>query len=208
MLYGKFDNNGNLVDISENQDYLDRFDLVEWDLITGFTLTDINFAEETFKKDEAGIITLETIMAPSLPKEAAADYYSFIDSEGRQLSEELYYEGGGVSSPNTSGWFRRFNGMVITNTTGMFFGRGAVIEMIEFTCGGTDSGRRLQLYHYDKDGGDGIKVYDKEMTLEDNQFLFDEDLHLYIPPLRRFAAFMTGASFRYPQYRIGYRRVF
>lgn len=207
MLYIKFDTNGDQIDASEDSAFLATVDLSEWDQVTGYNLIDLNFAEEKFKKDSNGTITLESIMGPLDEATENSNNYSFIDSQGRLLSEELYFEGGGTNSSNTSGWMRRFNGMTINNGTGMMFGKGAVIELIEFSCDDTNSSKKFNIYHYDSNGNNGALVYTGDIDQENNQFLYAENLNIYIPPRRRLACFITG-NFRYPQYRLGYRRVF
>lgn len=209
MIYVKFDLAGNQINITQDIRFVNNdSDSSSWEEVTGFDFSAINFREQAFFKNLDDSISLINISAPIDSNEVTADEFSYVDDSGRKLSEELYFEGGGVNSSNTSGWFRRFNGMTINNTTGMMFGRGAVIELIEFTHNSTGSGKRFQLYHYNASGGDSVKIYDKEVNLQNGQFLYEENLSLYVPPERRFAAFMTGGRFRYPQYRIGYRRVF
>lgn len=128
-------------------------------------------------------------------------------AEGHDVSVELLFEGGGTNSGNTNGYMRRFNGMSMTNTTGMFFDKGAIIRYIEFTCRNTVSNRSFRIFHYDMNGGNAQLVYDELITDEGNRAHFANDLNIVIPGRRRFAPFITGGGFQHPQYRIGYQRI-
>lgn len=132
---------------------------------------------------------------------------AIVDSEGRKLSPHLLFEGGGINSSSANGWTKRFNGMTCTNQTGMMFETGAVIELIEFTCDEARTGRYFRIYHYDVNGRDGKLVFDQAIEAQDGQSLKEDGLSVYIPPQRRMAVYLAGQPCRYPQYRLGYRRI-
>ena len=206
MIFVAFDSSGTQINLTNQVSYRDlRTDL------TWFTINEdienVNLNDNWYERNTSN----GTISLVSRPPVAPPDLNSMdlgIELNGLVVSEQLYFEGGGINSINTQGYLRRFNGMIVDNRTGMFFEKGALIELIEFTCDNNTSNRRFQIQHYNRGGGDRQIVFDDSITEENNQFLYRENLNIIIPARRRFAPFITGADFRYPQYRIGYRRIF
>lgn len=125
------------------------------------------------------------------------------------LAEQIRFEGCGINSGGTTGWGRRFNGMPLTNTTGMMSDKGMVITEAEFTCDNNVAGRAVQFYHYNVNGGDIKQAGEFKIDQEDNQFGFLANAKIIIPGRRRFASFFRASSgnFARPQLRIGYRKI-
>ena len=133
---------------------------------------------------------------------------AIVDNDlGLILARQLRFEGSGVNATSVNGFLRRFNGMLLTNDTGMFFDRGAVIVSAEFTCENNLAGRTIEFRHYDRNGNNQRTAGQIAVNLEKNQFGFVENTKIIIPARRRFAPWMNGSEFRYPQLRIAYRKV-
>ena len=205
-LFIAFDGSGTQIDLTDDPSYVAIRTDRTWDT-TSFEFSDYDPNTEIFEKNTTtGVISIVPIVPFDDPIITANE--ETIVRDGRTISSQLYFEGFGINSTSVTGFMRRFNGMSITKTAGMMFNSGAIIEMVEFTTDNNVSNRRFQLRHYNRDGGDQQTILDVPVTEEQNQFLYLDNLDLFIPGRRRFTPFLTGASFRYPQCRIGYRRVF
>lgn len=205
-LFIAFDGSGNQIDLTDDYSYVAIRTDRTWDT-TSFEFSDYDANTEIFQKNiTTGVISIVPI-APFDDPIITASEETFV-RDGRTISSQLYFEGFGINSTSVTGFMRRFNGMSITNSSGMMWNAGAIIETVSLTTDNNVANRRFQLRHYDLNGGDQQTVLDVPVTEEQNQFLYLDNLDLFIPGRRRFTPVLSGASFRYPQCRIGYRRVF